>query len=59
MSENKQQNALKEKQADVRMETKVCKETPSQNLNFEGIHKEDLKRPKLPTFGRRLYDESL
>lgn len=35
MSENKQQNALKEKQADVRMETKVCKETPSQNLNFE------------------------
>ena len=44
MSENKQQNALKEKQADVRMETKVCKETPSQNLNFEGIHKEDLKR---------------
>ena len=44
MSENKQQNALKEKQSDVRMETKVCKETPSQNLNFEGIHKEDLKR---------------
>lgn len=44
MSENKQQNALKEKKADVRMETKVCKETPSQNLNFEGIHKEDLKR---------------
>ena len=30
MSENKQQ--------DVRMETKVCKETPSQNLNFEGTH---------------------
>lgn len=44
MSENKQQNALKEKQTDARIETKVYEETPSQSLNFEESHKEDLKR---------------
>lgn len=44
MSENKQQNALKGSQTDGKMKMKACEKTPSQNLNFEKSHEEDLKR---------------